>query len=307
MYQTSQGTSQNNFFREVVSPAIYSKYPTLLKETYDNTQNQTEISKALYTNYQVKQKPEGKQYVEINYTRPQVQDVYLMRYFFSHSLLVPFVLDSLFRRETYDSFFHTTSALLQFDLLKTSFFGGGPCPEYCGLRQYLSKTEFSFANISSAIFDKIKWKFRYGNDSAPFFETDLAGGVNSFLDPISEEWVRTSDLIVIQNCLNEIPISSHRQLLMNMINIANLMKPSALMLVIERYGYGHVRNLLRDFHDNLNGLNNVQAYYSKYEQLELEELNNNVDIPIKRIEHLHDNWLWMSKYIKFHWLAISKK
>ena len=78
------------------------------------------------------------------------------------------------------------------------------------------------------------------------------------------------------------------------------------MLVIERYGYALVMNFLTDFRSHLNRLNNVQTYYRHYEKLEFEDLNDNIDIPGDIIERLHDNWLWMSNSLQFHWLAISK-
>lgn len=310
MYQISQATQENNFLRDEVDPAIYSGYPTILKATYDNTQNQTEISRKLHRNYLVKDKPKGKQYVETDYITVPVQNVYLMKYFFPHSLLVPFVLDSLSRRTTYNFSFHIISELLKRESLITSFFGGGPCPELYGLTHYLNKTPYSPTSISSAVFDKIEWEFRFGNGSSPFFQTDLAGGMGSFLNLTSEEWVRKSDLIVVQNCLNEIKgfgFSYNPQLLGNITHIVNLMKPGALMLVIERYGYALVMDFLTDFRSHLNKLNNLQTCYRHYEKLEFEDLNNNVNIRDDVIEHLRYNWLWMSNHIQFHWLAISKK
>ena len=307
MYQIPQSTRQNNFLREEVDPAIYSGYPTVLKATYDNTQNQTEISKKLYNSYLVKNKPAGKQYVETNYEIPE-QRVYVMRYWLPHSLLVPFVLDFLSIRSTDDSLSHTVSTLFERKLLTISLFGGGPCPELYGLQHYLNKIQSNSAKISSAVFDKIKWEI--GPNTEHFFQTNLAGQMNDFLDADSREWVIKSDLVVVQNCLNEIPgygFNYDPQLLSNIIDIVNLMKPGALMLVIERYGYKLVTDLLIDFRSALDRSSAVQPYYSSYERLEFEELNDNVNISDEVIEHLRQNWLWMSNYIKFHWLAISKK
>jgi len=132
MHQIAQGTSKNNFLREEVNPAIYAGYPAVLKATYDETQNQTEISKKLYNSYLVKNKPAGKRYVETNYEKPE-QQVYVMRYWLPHSLLVPFVLDSLSRRSTDDFLFQTISTLFERKLLTLSLFGGGPNPELYGL------------------------------------------------------------------------------------------------------------------------------------------------------------------------------
>ena len=310
MNQIFQTQTNNTILHKKVYPTIYSGYPQLLQKTYDNTQNQREISRKLYSSYRVKEKPQGKQYVEIDYAGVQIQNVYMMKYFFPYSLLVPFVLDRLSIRSKNDPFFNTVSKFSMCKSLTASLFGGGPCPEYYGLTHYLGATQSNTTIISSAAFDKVKWRLRSGNDSGPFFESDLAGIRGSFLHAGSEEWVRKSDLIIIQNCLNEIPGSSlsyNPQLRMNMYYIVNLMKPGSLMLVIERYGYEIVMNLLTDFLSVLNGFNDVQSCYSRYEKLELENLNYNVDIPNNAIEYLRDHWLWMSNHIQFHWLAISKQ
>ena len=309
MDQIFQSQTKNNILHKKVYPAIYSEYPQLLEKTYDSTQNQTEISKKLSSSYLVKEKPEGKRYVEIDYTTIQFQNVYVMRYFLPHSLLVPFVLDTLSTQGKNDLLFNTVSKFSMCKLLTASLFGGGPCPEYYGLTCYLRTTQSNTPIISSAVFDKVEWRLT-GNDSGPFFESDLAGKGGSFLHAGSEEWVRKSDIIVIQNCLNEIPgsrFSYNQQLHINMKYIVNLMKPGALMLVIERWGYEIVAKLLRDFHSVLNRFNDVQSYYSCYKKLELKNLNNNVDIPNNEIKYLRDCWLWMSNSIQFHWLAISKQ
>ena len=307
MNQILQTPIEDTILHKSVYPAICSGYPKILKRTYDNTQNQKEISRKLYRSYLVKGKPQGKQYVEIDYAGVQIQNVYVMKHFLPHSLLVPFALDSLSRSNKSDPFSYTTSELLKSKSLTISLFGGGPCPELYGLRHYLKKHN-NIAEISSAVLDKTKW--RVAMKTERFFKTDLAGTMGSFLHPVSEGWVRKSDLIVIQNCLNEIPgsgFSYNLQLLRNMNYIVNLMKPGALMLVIERYGYKLVTDLFKDFRSNLNGFNDVQASYTDYEKLEFEDLNNNVNISDEKIEYLDSNWLWMSNHIQFHWLAISKQ
>lgn len=308
MNQILRTPTKNTFLYKNVYSAICSGYPKLLEKTYDNTQNQTEISKELYRSYRVKEKSQGKQYVEIDYSRVQIQRVYAMKYFLPHSLLVPFVLDSLSRSNNSDLSFYTTSELLKSKSLTISLFGGGPCPELYGLIHYLKKTQSNIAEISSAVFDKTKWQVAMNTER--FFETDLIGTIGNFLHPVSEEWVKKSDLLVIQNCLNEIPCSDYRynqQLLLNMNHIVKLMKPGALMLVIERYGYEKVKNLITDFRSNLDRFKDVQASYENNKKLELTDLNKNINISDKLIKFLDSNWLWMSNQIQFHWLAISKK
>ena len=52
------------------------------------------------------------------------------------------------------------------------------------------------------------------------FELNLAGRDGDFLIADSANWVKESNLIIIQNCLNEIPVSKHEQILTNVMHIA---------------------------------------------------------------------------------------
>ena len=61
----------------------------------------------------------------------------------------------------------------------------------------------------------------------------------------SEEWVKRSDLIVIQHCLNERHNAKSEQLVKNMKQLVENMKTGAVMLVIERANY--VKDLLGQF------------------------------------------------------------
>ena len=295
--------AKNKYFYDEVIPYIISGYPSLIKKYYDKMQNQKSISAALWSSY----KPEEKQYVEIDYTNIQLQKVYLMKYFIPHAVLIPFVLDSLSRRNNGDLLHTASLELLRSNALNVSFFGGGPSPELYGLMHYLKKIQPNTIGISSAVLDKTKWQIAMKPDY--FFETNLIAPSGSFLHPNAADVVRRSDLVVIQNCLNEIPGSGcnyNQQLLMNMKQIVNLLKPGSLMLVIERYGYELVRNLLNDFRVYLTAFSNLKIDYEAYKKLELKESYNNMNISNNMINDLRSDWLWMNDCIHFHWLAVSK-
>lgn len=292
--------------KQEINPEIYKVYTEVLDKLYPENLNITQkyahlqyLQEATRKLHQKYLRPE-KQHIEVDYTDHQIQEVYMLRYAIPHALQLPWVLDSL-----HEADFHRLE-----NNLTASFFGGGPCPEILGLRRYLSKILSDGVNISAANFDICpdwKWHFRANNFCS--FRTNLAGNGSDFLDPPSEEWVRNSDLIVIQNCLNEIPDLSCPQLRMNMKYIVDLMKPGALMLVIEKR-YSNVEKLLREFHSELTELNEIQTHHTDQDSIDIRYLNYG-HVPNELIEHLfqrvRNNWLWLTNNITFHWLAISKQ
>lgn len=115
-------------------------------------------------------------------------------------------------------------------------------------------------------------------------------------------------LVVIQFCLNEIPLSSHPQLIRNMMRIVDLMKRGALMLVIER-PYRYVKNFLQDFQNLLtNRADRIHIIRRNHEH-DLKDLNRH-SVPAELTTFLFlqnfNSGLWLANQIKYDWLAISK-
>lgn len=141
------------------------------------------------------------------------------------------------------------------------------------------------------------------------FESNLAVEGNNFLHPASERWVTDSDLIISQFCLNEIPTPNHEQLKTNLMHIVNIMKPGALMLIIERYGY--VEELLESLHHQLKTKfsNSLQMYRESHDQLNLRDINK-CHVPEELLHNLFvqipHNKTWLANKIEYHWLAIYK-
>ena len=297
--------SQTVLYDEVY-PKIYSVYHELLKNLYTedlNTeqkhfylQQKQELARELHQKYLIPQKT----HVEVDYTDSQIQEIYMLRYSLPHALQIPWVLESLRKR----NFHHLKNNLT------VSLFGGGPCPEILGLRHYLNKTPSNQVNISAARFDIVPdWKWNYRSDTFSSFKSNLAGNGSDFLNSTSREWVENSDLVVIQNCLNEIPELSFSQLLINLKYIVEVMKPGALMLVIEKR-YQYVEALLKNLYSELIKINNIQPNYTPKDDINIRCLNYRY-VPNELIKHLFlrqlNSWLWLTNNISFHWLAISKQ
>lgn len=289
-----------------VYPKIYSVYPKLLEKLstkdkntdhqYLYLQQKQELARKLHLKYL---KPE-KNRIEVDYTNPQIQEIYMLRYSLPHALQIPWVLESLRER----NFHHLENNL------NVSLFGGGPCPEILGLRHYLNSILSDRVNISTTRFDIVTdWKLIYRSDTFYNTKSNLAGNGKEFLDSTSREWVKNSDLVVIQNCLNEIPELGYPQLLVNLKYLVNIMKPGALMLVIEKC-YSYVEILLRSLYSEINKFSNLQPYYTPNDKIDIRYLNYNY-VPNELINYLFlrqwDSGLWLTNDINFHWLAISKK
>ena len=338
----------NDFFLDDVYSTTYSEYHSLLegihsaRGLFTNTQKQLYLqnlqdsARKLWSEYQ---RPD----ISLDYSRHDYQEVYLMRYFFPYSLIVPTLL------------YHLKN-LCHFkdELLWASFFGCGPGSEIYGFMRYLSKTQSDIIKISPAMLDSTStgWGQYLCSVSNPAFtgwkhsrqivynhllskvqnstlyaiadfNSDIEGEGGDFLRPASERWVRKSDLICIQFCLNETSVLRYEQLITNnLIHLVNIMKPGALMLIIERDGYAPVKNLLTNLCFHLSQFNNVQTHRKFNDSLDLKRINNHV--PEELRTHLFlaslskerwqrnnlgrsENGLWLSNSIKFHWLAVSKQ
>lgn len=339
--------SQNDFLRNDLYPAIYSEYRSLLDGIYSTRNLYTDTQKQLYLQYlQNSARKLWSEYqsqdISPNYSRHDYQEVYLMRYLFPYSLIIPTLL-------------HHLKNLCHFkaELLIASFFGCGPGSEIYGFMRYLNKAQPGIIKISPAMLDststgwgqylcsvwdpvftgwkhsrKIVFNHLLSKTQRPTvygiadFNSDIEGNGGNFLRPASEGWVRKSDLICIQFCLNETSVSRYKQLRTNLRFLVSIMKPGALMLVIERDGYSPVKNLLTNFHSDLSQFNNVQTHCEFNDSLDLGRINNHVPEDLRTYLFLtrlsKEQWqrnnprrsedgLWLSNSIKFHWLAVSKQ
>ena len=138
--------SRNDFLCNDLYPAIYSEYRSLLDGIYSVRRLYTEAQKQCYL--QDRQDPARKlwseyqkQHISPDYSKHDYQEVYLMRYLFPYSLIVPTLL-------------HHLKNLCHFkNELFASFFGCGPGSEIHGLMHYLNKTQSGIIKISPTMLD----------------------------------------------------------------------------------------------------------------------------------------------------------
>ena len=357
-----------NHLRDEVYPAIYSGYSAVLGAIYSVYGEETDAGKHRYLRYLREGKAEEqegpaeklwseyqKQDISVDYSRRDYQEVYLLRYFFPYSLLVPTVLDSLQHTDDYEediwALFHWLNTHRRVDhldyyyldnrLLTASFFGCGPCPELYGLMHYLKG--FRITRISAALFDLAPvqgsqfyadlkdfggthkfpvWEFgrvivfesllnQMRNPSLykiSDFESDFTAEGNGFLHPASEKWVKDSDLIIVQCCLNETDNLKREQVLKNLTRTMGIMKPGALMLLIERSGFPKANNLHRDIESIAKEFKGIHTH-SNREQISTIGLNNKYvpeDLKSYLFSGEPDQGRILATRISYHWLAVFK-
>ena len=294
----------------------YSGYSALLDEIYAANHLKTDIQKRSYL--QELRDPAIELWREYqssdispDYSRKDYQEAYLLCYFLPYSQPVPYLLNHLILKKNF------SYQLPENGLLTASFFGCGPGPEIFGLMRYLGSFRPSIS-ISAAMLDRESWKHsrkivrqlldRIWNPdlyNIQEFNADIVGSTSDFLPADSEEWVKRSDLIVIQHCLNERHNVKSERLIENMKQLIKKMKTGAVMLIIERATY--VKKLLGEF-----------RYILQEEFSSSVDFSGNIDgekiKPLLEVipKELAANFLMelpsnSVNSVEFIWLAISKK
>ena len=294
----------------------YSGYSALLDEIYAANHLKTDIQKQSYLQKlrnsarELWGEYQGSD-ISPDYSRIDYQEAYLLCYFLPYSQPVPYLLNHLTLKKNF------SYQLPENGLLTASFFGCGPGPEIFGLMRYLGSFQPSIS-ISAAMLDREPWE--HGRKivrqllervwipdlyDIQEFNTDIVGSTSDFLPDDSEEWVKRSDLIVIQHCLNERHNAKSERLFENMKQLVEKMKTGAVMLIIERATY-------------------VQKFLSQFRHVLQKEFSNSVDFsdnvngekikPLLEVipKELATNFLIGQRSnsvnsVEFIWIAISKK
>lgn len=298
-------------------------YQTILEAIYSENDAKTDKQKrecleklkrtsmSLGREYQPRK--DQRQEISPNYSRRDYQEAYLLRYFFPYSQPVPYLLNHLMLQKDFPY------QLPEDGTLTASFFGCGPGPELYGLMNYLGSPQ-SGVDISAAMLDITPWEhgrkivFDHLLTRAEIheFKSNLVGNTGDFLPDDSEKWISNSDLIVIQHCLNEKHNARNEQLLENLKQIVQKMKPGAVMLIIERARYPDVKVLLGKFGHFCFEMKD------KFSNIEFEtEIENRDGVDLKPILQVIPKELRTGFFgkrssnsvnpVRFIWMAVLKK
>jgi hypothetical protein len=193
-------------------------------------------------------------FVNISYRKPTVQTTYMLRYFPPYAEVTRVVLDELHRKEVLP---------FQEELLYVNLFGCGPAPELYGIMQFLKSRFPRSEMIIGHLFDVASESWTYSRRitldylvpalwgkqlfeaHAIPFDLSMSGSSAAFntTNDCSKE-IGEVNLVVFQNCLNELPQRAYNVVTKNILDLLRMIKPGKIMLVIDRAGYKHVADLL---------------------------------------------------------------
>ena len=290
---------------QTILEAIYSENSARTdKQKQECLEKLKKTSTLLGREYQQKE-------ISPDYSRRDYQEAYLLRYFLPYSQPVPYLLNYLKLKKNF------LYQLPEDGALTASFFGCGPGPELYGLMSYLNRPQ-SGTDISAAMLDIATWE--HGRKivfnhlltrvKKHEFKSDLVGTTRDFLFDDSEKWVRSSDLIVIQHCLNERHNARSNQLIENMEQLVGKMKTGAVMLIIERARYSIVRDLLCQFcyelQEKFGDSIKIERETTRHDGIEIKPILSAIPKTLATYFFTEESVHSLNS-VKFIWVAVVKK
>lgn len=251
------------------------------------------------------------QEISPDYSKRDYQEAYLLRYFLPYSQPVPYLLNYLKLKKNF------LYQLPEDGTLTASFFGCGPGPELYGLMSYLNRPQ-SDIDISAAMLDIATWEhgrkivFNHLLTRVKIheFKSNLVGTTSEFLPNDSEKWVSTSDLIVIQHCLNERHNAQSNQLIENMKQLVEKMKTGAVMLIIERARYRIVKELLGRFcyelQEKFGDSLDIKHEITRHDGIEIKPILDVIPKALATYFFMEESANSINS-VKFIWVAVAKK
>jgi hypothetical protein len=144
--------------------------------------------------------------VAADYTNPDTVEAYLLGYF-PHYIATAYQAFSVLPRAKYTSYVRRK--------FKVTFVGGGPLPELIALCEWLKKCGIEHADIEVVLVDSHAEQWRNGVEFSHRVSRMLHPNINArivfagcdakqLFNAATLEKVRGSDIVMFQNCLNEI-------------------------------------------------------------------------------------------------------
>ena len=195
------------------------------------------------------------QYVRVDYADYATQAAYILRYFPQYSQIIRILLNQLKAKGVFLS--------ASDKAINCALFGSGPCPEACGIVQYVNDIRLDVKTFQYTSFDINANSWGYSRDitqqhilpslfrdsikgSAANFDLSLPINMENFDKTIGE-----MNLVVFQNCLNEINPAKYTQTLANLLEIYNRLSSNTLLILIDLSGFSSVMQLLSDFQSKI--------------------------------------------------------
>lgn len=188
--------------------------------------------------------------ISIDYSNENYQLAYMLRYFPFYSQVIRQILNMRAENDQALPFGHNNVVV--------SLFCSGPVPEAYGISQFLNDYYPDTESLEINTFDLHVegWtdprNITVENlipEVLPDCELEVVTHEFDLRQPFDEELNETierSDLIVFQNCLNEISTAKRPRVKRTMSAIMSNMSPNSLLVLIERAGYDEIKELLRE-------------------------------------------------------------
>jgi len=186
--------------------------------------------------------------VRFDYKSIPTQEAYMIAYYPHYTLLIEYVL------EKYKDYLGEQIPE------KLSFFGSGPCPEIIGYLNFLNNNK-SYKSLNINIYDIASEHWKFSRDITKHYlipkyqKNQKVNSLQSYKVDITKKWkfknTNTPQLIIFQNCLNEIDIINHKTILENIIEIYNNIPENSIIAIIDLHNYREVLGLIQKIQNNL--------------------------------------------------------
>lgn len=197
-------------------------------------------------------------------------------------------------------------------LLKTSFFGGGPCPEILGLAAYLRQRAPGLSNIETAVFDcEPTWRIiqkvllknmlqEYASEQTNFSITSNQCNVVQCDAKVCACGVAGSDIIVAQNFLSEVYTDRLRAIK----TFEGLVHRSGCRyLILIENNYRQTKELMTSIARHLH----KEGLTKNLVQAASNSIRPNILVPEVLSQHLYadEDGLRARKYVHYHHMLIE--
>lgn len=187
--------------------------------------------------------------IKIDYDKFEIQAVYMLRYFPYYHIPLQCALEDVEASSGKLSISHLIQNVI--------FIGSGPTPELLGFLRYLNRTGRSLSLINAFTFDLNSEQWKRSRDITfntlfpLYFPNTTLTSSNFSLDLTStdcfcsfEKYIDSCDFSIIQNCLNELPVSKRDLVVDNMIYFSRYLKRGAVFVIIDFVSYGSINRTI---------------------------------------------------------------
>jgi len=192
--------------------------------------------------------------VRFDYTNVNIQQAYMFAYYPHYTELLEYVLNSA--NANLNNNFPSNLLL----------FGSGPCPEIIGYLKFLNgQNQIGKMNLSVSIFDIASTHWEYSRDITlnqiiPRYRNGHTISNWSSKDfkinvPLGNVNLTEPQLVVYQNCLNEIDLSDYDTIKTNFEKLYDNLPSNSIIAIIDFHEYPDVVNLISSIQANLSSKN----------------------------------------------------